>query len=72
LEDEAEERVLYDPYNPTYAVMNDSLPGSPAIDSLGQFQVASYYRALLVLIIPGITILGHGAYAYYKFFNKNF
>jgi hypothetical protein len=68
LEDEQEERLLYDPYNPSYAVMMDSLPASPAIDGTGNIVDISPMRALLVLIIPGISIIGHGAYAYWKFF----
>jgi hypothetical protein len=34
LEDDTQERLLYAPYNPRYAVMLDNLPGSPDIDDL--------------------------------------
>jgi hypothetical protein len=68
LEDEQEERLLYDPNNPSYAVMMDSLPASPAIDSMGNIVDAKPLRGLLVLIAPGISIIGNGAYLLLKFF----
>jgi hypothetical protein len=59
LEDEPEERLLYDPHNPAYAVMLDSLPGGPDIDEMGNIQPASLTRGLLVLILPVLTLVGH-------------
>jgi hypothetical protein len=66
LEDDAEEWLLYDPWDPNYAAMLDTLPGSPAIDEAGYLQPASYVRGLAVAILPAVTILGHGLYVYYR------
>jgi hypothetical protein len=60
LEDEAQERLLYDPHQPTYAVMLDSLPGTPDIDEMGNIQPAGLMRGGLVLIVPLLTLVGHG------------
>lgn len=65
LEDEAQERLVYDPRRPSDAVMLDELPARPKItrdghftvDGVGQIVVAS-----LNLVAPGLTLLGHGAY----------
>ncbi|MDQ7826109.1 MAG: DUF3592 domain-containing protein [Candidatus Eremiobacteraeota bacterium] len=69
LEDDPSERLLYDGENPSYAVMFDSLPGSPAIDARGNFVDRSPLGALAVLIAPGITIAGHGLYALHACFH---
>ena len=62
----AEERLLYDPWDPNYVTMLDNLPGSPAIDEAGHLKSASPLRALAVAILPTVTILGHGLYVYYR------
>lgn len=65
LEDEAQERLVYDPRNPLDASMLDDLPCRPEIDGRGDFQVRDAresLRALLNLAVPALTILGHGAY----------
>jgi len=67
LEDNAQERLLYDELNPPYSVMLDSLPGAPDIDETNSIRVRSYLTGLLVLIIPSVTFIGHGIY----FFMKN-
>jgi hypothetical protein len=67
LEDDAEERLLYDPWDPNYVVMLDNLPGGPAIDEAGHLKSASPLRGLAVAILPTATILGHGLYVYYRF-----
>ena len=69
LEDEAQEPLLYDPSDPRNAVMLDSLPGLPRIDERGQIQTRSHLKALLVLILPALTIIGHGTYLYIHFFD---
>ena len=66
LEDDAEERLLYDPWDPNYVTMLDNLPGSPAIDEAGHLKSASPLRSLAVAILPTVTILGHGLYVYYR------
>ena len=68
LEDEAQEPLLYDPAEPRNAVMLDSLPGLPRVDERGHIQTASHGKALLVMILPALTIIGHGTYAYIHFF----
>jgi hypothetical protein len=68
LEDEPQERLLYDPYNPSYAVMMDSLPASPAIDEAGNIVDISPLRLLPVIIAPGLTIIGHGTYLFFRYF----
>ena len=67
LEDNAQEQLLYDETNPTYAVMLDSLPGAPRIDEQGRIQVRSYLSGLPVLIIPFLTTAGHGVYLYLRY-----
>ncbi|MCK5685765.1 DUF3592 domain-containing protein [bacterium] len=61
LEDDDEEKLLYNPMNPSFAIMLDDLPGSPEIDSRGNFILPSNSGAK-VLIIPGISVAGHGLY----------
>jgi len=58
LEDEESERLLYDPYKPTYAVLIDNLPGSPAIDEHG-YLCSRPSRAILSLLLPAISLIGH-------------
>jgi hypothetical protein len=60
LEDEKKEPLLYDPDDPSRAVMLDGLPGRPRIDELGLIRVDSTATALRVLILPALTIFGHG------------
>jgi len=62
LEDETEEPLVYDPLNPSYAVMMDALPGSPRIGEMGTIESRRPLVGLLVLVIPLTTILGHGFY----------
>ncbi len=63
LEDDAQERLLYDPFSPSYAVLFDSLPGAPQLDSRGEFKEASPGKLAAVLGLPILTIVGHGGYA---------
>jgi hypothetical protein len=60
LEDEVEEQLLYDPHNPSSAVMLDNLPGSPYIDEMGYIHATDFKSGVLPLIMPGLTILVHG------------
>jgi hypothetical protein len=65
LKDDESERVVYDPRHPSDAVLIDDLPGRPAIDARGNF-VASGARgaagALLCLVVPTATVLGHAVF----------
>lgn len=68
LEDEPQERILYDPLRPGRAALLDDLPGRPQLDELGQFRPAGA-RAALVAILPLLTIVGHGTYLYLRYFS---
>ncbi len=57
LEDEVSERVLYDPRNPSYAVLFDNLPGRPEVDMLGRILPGSPLQSAMVLILPLLTLL---------------
>ncbi|NJN45849.1 MAG: hypothetical protein HC808_04500 [Candidatus Competibacteraceae bacterium] len=62
LEGNADEKLLYMARDPNYAIMLDSLPSSPVIDKGNAIQAASFIKALLLLVIPLVTTVGHGYY----------
>ena len=65
LEDEEHEHLVYDPWNPSYTAMLDALPGRPRVNREGEFETDGAYdplMALLSLVIPTVTLLGHGWY----------
>jgi len=64
LEDDADEPLLYDPIRPTYAAMLDSLPGSPRIGEMGEIETKSRGGTLVIMILPLVTIIGHGLYIF--------
>ena len=68
LEDDNEEPLLYDPFNPANAVMLDHLPGEPRIDENGEVRLNKVAGTVLVLITPAATIIGNGLYAWYRVF----
>jgi hypothetical protein len=72
LEDETAEPLLYEPMNPSYALMLDDLPGGPRVDEDGYIKTKSpiftVIRAIVSLTIPAAVIIGHGTYIYLKFF----
>jgi hypothetical protein len=68
LEDEAEEPLLYDPADPAYALMLDGLPGPPRVDVDGSLLPGPLGKVLLLLILPGLTLLGHGWYGWMAWF----
>ena len=58
LEDEERELLLYDPRNPSTAVVLDELPCQPRVDPDGSFEAtASRVPAALYLLLPGISLL---------------
>jgi hypothetical protein len=59
--------LLYDPMNPSYAVMLDSLPGDPHIDEEGRIRVKYPFAAIAGLIIPGIVIWANVAAAFHRY-----
>jgi len=73
LEDEKQERLVYDPTNPVNSVLLDSLPASPIIDETGNFNFASnieIVKAITGLIVPISSLIGHGIYIYNNFLLK--
>lgn len=68
LKDQRQESVLYDPARPSDAVLLDSLPGSPAVDSTGNFQTGSLTPTRLILFGPVFMVLTHLFYLWFTFF----
>jgi hypothetical protein len=62
LRDEQEEPLLYDPHLPSEAVLLDDLPGSTTFDPSGQLEPAGIWETARTLILPALTVLGHGTY----------
>jgi hypothetical protein len=62
LTDDEWETVLYDPLRPDRGTTLDHLPGSPRIAEDGTISVQNTRRGWLALILPAVTILGHGTY----------
>jgi hypothetical protein len=67
LEDEAEESLLYLPSDPRFATMLDALPRTPSINERGNIEALPLRTSLLPLMIPLLTIVGHGLYFYIRF-----
>ncbi len=65
LEDEALEPLLYDPANPSKAYLLDEIPARPTVTPDGQLE-GRPRLALALLIIPLITIAGHGLAAAFR------
>lgn len=61
LEDQEQERIVYDPQQPTYAMLLDDLPGQPKVDEEGQFRPKGL-RAAALLILPLLTIAANVAF----------
>lgn len=62
LEDEAEEPLFYDPDDPANAVLLDAVPGEPDIRDNGDLSLGSFTGLLKVLLLPFLTVVGHGCY----------
>jgi hypothetical protein len=67
LGDQVEELVLFDPNDPTYGTALDGMPGSLSIDNSGGLRLGSPAACLTTLILPGITLLGHGLYLFFRY-----
>jgi hypothetical protein len=67
LQDQQTETVLYDPRRPEDAVMLDALPGSPRLNSDGSLEIEAPQLAYALVIIPALTVIGHGAYLLLRF-----
>jgi hypothetical protein len=48
--------------NPDYAVLLDDLPGSTTFDSSGQLVPGGFLETGMTVLIPGLTVIGHGMY----------
>jgi len=60
LEDEPQERVVYDPRNPVDAALLDELPCRPHVDDRGDFTTQGAHEpliALLNLLSPGLALI---------------
>ena len=62
LRDEVEEPLLYDPNDPSTAVLLDNLPGSTEFDASGRLLPASVLETVKTLLIPTLSVVGHGIY----------
>ncbi len=67
LEDEHQEKLIYDPAHPGGGILVDYLPGTFFVDSHGQLQPGSSRSALLATLVPTITVLGNAIYAFSRF-----
>jgi len=68
LTDDPAEPIVYDPRDPSDARTIDDLPGRPTVDDRGDFEgggVVGAFAALLSLVIPTVSIVGHGAFLYF-------
>jgi hypothetical protein len=70
LEDDSEERLFYDPAEPSRATLFDTLPGGVGINERGEIYDPSPVKSLLYLIAPAVVILGHGCYGYLAYFRN--
>ncbi len=69
LEDEPEERLVYDPRHPSDAALLDELPCRPGIDARGNFVAEGsrqYTLAALNLVLPVLALIGYLAYVRFR------
>jgi hypothetical protein len=65
--DDPLETLLYDPTRPTRGTTLDHLPGEPTIDEQGEIVIRSSRLAYLTLVVPVLTVFGHGAYVLFHY-----
>jgi hypothetical protein len=65
--DDALETLLYDPTRPSCGTTMDHLPGLPRIDERGQIAVHSTVGAYFALVLPALTLIGHGTYVLLRY-----
>ena len=63
LEDEASEQIIYDPADPTQSLLVDAMPCYFRVDEAGNIQPESSRRALLVTLVPMLTVCGNLGWA---------
>lgn len=71
LENQPKEPLFYDPSSPTDAVMFDSLPRSPQLDTTGNNKPSGLVSALLILVVPFLSVFGHGTYVFLHYLAAN-
>ena len=62
LTDQSLEPLVYDPLDPSNAVMLDDLPGRPRLDQDSVTRTEGSLRAPLLLAVPALTFFGHLAW----------
>ena len=67
LTDDELETLLYDPLNPAVGTTLDHLPGAPRIEEDGRISVRNEGSAYLALVLPALTLVGHGTYAIFRY-----
>ncbi|MFI5345812.1 MAG: hypothetical protein ACHQ51_05510 [Elusimicrobiota bacterium] len=67
LEDPAAENILYSPEDPTRIAALDFLPGALRSGPGGRLETVSTGKTYAVLILPGLTVLVNGLFAYSRF-----
>lgn len=66
VEDENEEIILFDRFNPGYNIVYDVVPNAPRIDREGYMEIAGWRKAW-VLLLPFVSVTGHGIWAWQVF-----
>ncbi len=64
LSDPRGEFLLYDPVDPTHAVLLDNIPGAARINDLGQLETDRPHKALATLLLPAGIVSAHAVVAY--------
>lgn len=67
VDDEPVERIAYLPNNPQNAIPLDTVQYVPLLDEHGPIEAIPINIVLLRLIVPVLTIVGHGAFILYRF-----
>jgi len=67
LDDEDTELIFYDPYKPEVAIPFDALTTKPLINTEGRFLSVNKLKALWIIILYIVVIIGHGLYIIYRF-----
>ncbi|MBI3551800.1 MAG: hypothetical protein HY077_04725 [Elusimicrobia bacterium] len=68
LEDQERENLLYDPQNPSRMATLDTLPGLIRTGPGGTLEAGNPAKAIGALLLPALTVLGHGAYCFLRYF----
>jgi hypothetical protein len=67
LQDQKKEKLLYLRSKPSKSLMLDSLPGVVFFDEDGKVKAYPAKFALLIMILPLATLVGHGIYLFTVF-----